>query len=292
MTEKIHTVLYKKKLDQDVLDSFEDMLILSDFGVHLANQIRQQLHKEKFNKEVSEDEIKIWLADYIESLLEPYAKPLSLNHIPHVVFISGVNGVGKTTSIAKMAYYYKEQGKKIHVAACDTFRAAAVEQLEVWSKRIGFTLHKRPEGSDAAALAFDALQECINQKGDILFIDTAGRLHNKKNLMDEISKMIRVLKKIDETAPHTSLLVIDATTGQNALQQIEHFQNIVGINGIALTKLDGTAKGGIIAAIVEKFKLPIHFIGVGEQKDDLRPFNPKQFAKNLLNLPLDEHSNH
>lgn len=284
ISEQLHTVFKKKKLDDDTLDLLEESMILSDFGVQTSAAIRNALHKEKFNKDVDEQELRLWLAQHVENILQPFTHPLVITKKPHVIFVMGVNGVGKTTSIAKMSHYYMQQGKTVHVAACDTFRAAATEQLAVWSKRLGFKLYAQKEGHDPAALAYDALKNSIEDKADILFIDTAGRLHNKQNLMDEMKKIVRVIQKLDADAPHTNLMVLDATTGQNALQQIEHFQKAANINSIALTKLDGTAKGGMLITIAQKFNIPINFLGVGEQADDLQPFDAGQFSKQLFSI--------
>lgn len=284
ISEQLHTVFKKKKLDDDTLDLLEESMILSDFGVQTSAAIRNALHKEKFNKDVNEQELRLWLAQHVENILQPFTHPLVITKKPHVIFVMGVNGVGKTTSIAKMSHYYMQQGKIVHVAACDTFRAAATEQLTVWSKRLGFKLYAQKEGHDPAALAYDALKNSIEDKADILFIDTAGRLHNKQNLMDEMKKIVRVIQKLDADAPHTNLMVLDATTGQNALQQIEHFQKAANINSIALTKLDGTAKGGMLITIAQKFNIPINFLGVGEQADDLQPFDAGQFSKQLFSI--------
>ena len=284
ISDQLHTVFVKKKLDEDTLDELEESMILSDFGVQVSANIRKALHKEKFNKDVDEQELRIWLAKYVEDIIKPHIHPIEIVKKPQVVFIIGVNGVGKTTSIAKMAQYYMNIGKKVHVAACDTFRAAATEQLSVWAERLGFTLYTKQQGADPAGLAYEALEKSIHENADILFIDTAGRLHNKQNLMDEMKKIVRVIKKIDDMAPHNTLIVLDATTGQNALQQIEQFKNAADLNGIILTKLDGTAKGGIVVAVTEKFKLPINFLGVGEQADDLQPFSAEDFSKQLFNV--------
>jgi fused signal recognition particle receptor len=284
ISEQLHTVFKKKKLDDDTLDMLEESMILSDFGVQSAYAIRAALYKEKFNKDVDERELRLWLAQYVENILKPYTHPLAIVKNPHVIFVMGVNGVGKTTSIAKMAQYYMQQGKTVHVAACDTFRAAATEQLAVWANRLGFKLYTQKQGHDPAALAFDAFKSSIENKADVLFIDTAGRLHNKQNLMDEMKKIVRVIQKIDPNAPHTNLMVLDATTGQNALQQIEQFKTVSNIEGLVLTKLDGTAKGGMLVAITEKFQIPINFLGVGEQADDLQPFDACQFSKQLFGI--------
>lgn len=280
------TLFKRRRLDKDMLDELEELMILGDFGAVVAKSIRDNLAKEKLDQDVIENDVKEWIAQYIAKILEPVAIPLELNNQkPHVVFVIGVNGAGKTTNIAKIAHYFKNQGKNVHVAACDTFRAAAKEQLEVWANRVGFTFHSSPhEKADSAALAYDALKKAKEDNADLLLIDTAGRLHTKTNLMDEMKKIVRVLQKLDESVPHTTLLVLDATTGQNALHQVEEFKNTVPIQGLVLTKLDGTAKGGIIVAISQKYQLPIHFIGVGETVEDLNPFTSLEFSRNLLGI--------
>lgn len=283
ITESLHHVFVKRKLDTETLDALTDAMILADFGVETAHKIRDTLKKEKFEQDITEEELKNWLSSYVQTLLDPVEANLQLqkNGLT-VICVVGVNGSGKTTNIAKLAAYYQKLGKKVHVAACDTFRAAAVAQLSVWAKRVGFTIHTTKENGDSAGLAYDALKKAQEDQADILFIDTAGRLHNKTNLMDELKKIARVMKKIDETVPHHTLLVLDATTGQNALQQMQEFKNTVDVNGLILTKLDGTAKGGIVVAIAEKFQTPIYFIGVGEQTEDLQPFKSEDFSKNLF----------
>ncbi|CAO5680785.1 MAG: Signal recognition particle receptor FtsY [Holosporales bacterium] len=286
LNNQFSTLFKRRRLDKDMLDELEEIMILSDFGAHVAKSIRDDLAKEKLDQDVLENDVKEWIAQYIAKILEPVAIPLELNHQkPHVIFVIGVNGAGKTTNIAKIAHFFKEQGKNVHVAACDTFRAAAKEQLQVWANRVGFTFHTaQHEKADAAALAFDALKSAKADNADLLLIDTAGRLHTKTNLMDEMKKIVRVLQKLDESVPHTTLLVLDATTGQNALLQVEEFKNAVPLQGLVLTKLDGTAKGGIIVAISKKYNLPIYFIGVGESVVDLNPFTSIDFARNLLGV--------
>ena len=281
--EGISSIFTKKKLDADTLEELEDLLIMSDMGASVASSITQELAKEKFNKDIDDSEIKQFLGQKISNILSPVATPLIISQKPQVIMLCGVNGNGKTTTLGKLAAKYQSEGKKVLIAACDTFRAAAVEQLEVWADRSNCTLIKGELNSDPASVAYKAVHKAYDENYDIIMIDTAGRLHNKKNLMDELTKINSVIKKIDETAPHNSILVLDATTGQNALLQAENFTKLIGINGLILTKLDGTAKGGITVAIANKFKLPIHAVGVGESIDDLDQFDPEEFAKALLN---------
>ncbi|MSO97178.1 MAG: signal recognition particle-docking protein FtsY [Rhodospirillaceae bacterium] len=276
----------KKKLDDETLEQLEELLIGADIGSATAARLVQDLAKARFGKEVSSDEVRSAFAADIAKVLEPVARPLSIDrtHKPFVILMVGVNGAGKTTTIGKLAQFYKDQQLSATLAAGDTFRAAAVEQLKVWGSRAGATVVARDAGSDAASLAFEAFMETRKRGDDILMIDTAGRLHNKENLMNELQKVVRVIKKVDETAPHATLLVLDATIGQNAHAQVETFKSMVGVTGLVLTKLDGTAKGGVIVALAEKFGLPIHFIGVGESAQDLRPFTSHSFARSLMGL--------
>jgi fused signal recognition particle receptor len=284
ITEGITKVFTHKALDQDALDELEESLIRADVGVSASSEIIAALSKDKFNKQASEEEIKEFLSDKIQSILTATAKPLEKNQGLQVILVCGVNGNGKTTTIGKLASKYQAQGKKVLMAACDTFRAAAMDQLKVWSERVGCEIVVGAENSDPASVAFKAMEKARAEVVDILLIDTAGRLHNKANLMEELAKIIRVIKKIDETAPHDTVLVLDATTGQNALMQVETFKEIVNISGLILTKLDGTAKGGIIVAIAKKFNMPIHYIGVGETIEDLNEFSPCDFARALLGM--------
>jgi fused signal recognition particle receptor len=284
ITEGITKVFTHKTLDQDALDELEESLIRADVGVAASSEIIAALSKDKFNKQASEEEIKEFLSDKIQSILVATAKPLEKNQDLQVILVCGVNGNGKTTTIGKLASKYQAQGKKVLMAACDTFRAAAMDQLKVWSERVGCEIVVGAENSDPASVAFKAMEKARAEGVDILLIDTAGRLHNKANLMEELAKIIRVIKKIDETAPHDTVLVLDATTGQNALIQVETFKEIVNISGLILTKLDGTAKGGIIVAIAKKFNMPIHYIGVGETIEDLDAFSPRDFARALLGM--------
>lgn len=283
LTEGITNVFTHKKLDEATLDAFEDLLIQSDMGVKVAAEFRELLKKQRMHQEISEQEIKEWLATEIAKSLEAIAIPLDLlNHKPHVVMMVGVNGVGKTTTIAKLSQQWQTEDKSVLWAACDTFRSAAVEQLQVWGGRLGIEVCTTKPNGDAAGLAFDAYQQARNQQIDILCIDTAGRLQNKKHLMEELEKIVRVLKKVDTSAPHTVLLVLDATTGQNAIEQAKIFQEMIGVNGLIVTKLDGTARGGVVVALAKQFNIPIVALGVGESADDLKPFKAGDFAAALV----------
>lgn len=286
LEDGLKNVFIRKRLDRQTLDELEELLILSDMGVETAAKLTQALSKEKLDKDVTIDEVKHFLVDKITSILTPYASPLELdkNHNPHVVLVVGVNGSGKTTTIGKLAKQWKDQGHKVRLAACDTFRAAAVEQLQVWAERSNIPISIGLQNSDAAGLAYSALEQARTDKADVLIIDTAGRLHNKAGLMDELKKMTKVLQKIDSTAPHSVLLVLDATTGQNAHAQTQVFKELIGVTGLVVTKLDGTAKGGVVVSLCEKFKLPIHAIGVGESVDDLHPFTAQDFARTLVGM--------
>ena len=275
----------RRTLDDDMLESLEELLIASDMGVDTALRVTANIAEGRFGKKLSTTEIKTLLADEITRIMEPVAKPLPLfPKKPQVVLVVGVNGSGKTTTIGKLASQFKGAGKKVVIAAGDTFRAAAVEQLQVWGERAGVPVLTAPEGSDPASLAFDAMTRAEADGADLLMIDTAGRLQNRKDLMEELAKIVRVIRKKDETAPHNTLLVLDATTGQNALSQVETFQKLADVSGLVMTKLDGTAKGGVLVALADKFGLPIHAIGVGEQIDDLAPFDPEEFARALTGL--------
>lgn len=282
----IKSIFTKRRLDQEMLEELEELLILSDMGTKTASALCQALSKEKMDKDVSVEEVKEFLAQKITAQLEPFTQDLVIekNHAPHVILVVGVNGSGKTTTIGKLGKFWKDQGYKVRFVAGDTFRAAAVEQLTVWAERLGIPLHRGPDQSDSAALAYEALAQAKKEQTDILLIDTAGRLQNKTGLMDELRKIKRVLEKIDSEAPHSVLLVLDATTGQNAHSQVDVFKEIAGVTGLVMTKLDGTAKGGVIVSLVEKSGLPIHAIGVGEKAEDLRPFTASDFARTLLNI--------
>lgn len=284
ISEGITGIFTKKKLDQASLDELEELLIGADLGVGPAARVVDGLRKTRFGKEVTPEEIREVLAEEIAGLLAPVAKPLPLDAgaRPHVILMVGVNGTGKTTTIGKLARRWKDEGKRVVIAACDTFRAAATDQLKVWGDRAGVEVVSRPPGADAAGLAFDALKSAREQNADILMIDTAGRLQNKKDLMAELEKIRRVIAKLDPAAPHSTLLVLDATTGQNALSQVQVFREVCAISGLVMTKLDGTARGGILVALADKYALPVHAIGVGEQAEDLQDFDPKGFARALV----------
>ncbi|MBU6141237.1 MAG: signal recognition particle-docking protein FtsY [Proteobacteria bacterium] len=275
-----------KKLDEDLLEKLEDVLLLSDMGGEITSEIITHLRAQKFSKNIDEAEIKNFLAAEIIKVLKPCEKPLALDEStkPQIIIFNGVNGAGKTTTIAKIAANLKNQNKKVLIAACDTFRAAAAEQLEIWAKKIGCEIMMpQKEGEDPASVAYRAFDFAKKNGHDVVLIDTAGRLQNKQNLMDELKKINSVLKKIDASAPHENLLILDATIGQNAKAQMEVFNQIVGITGIIITKLDGSAKGGIVVSIAKKFVKPIYAIGVGEKAEDLQEFNAEIFVRNFLN---------
>jgi fused signal recognition particle receptor len=286
LTQGINTIFNRRRLDDEALLELEELLISSDMGIGVAGEVAETLRKTRFNQEVSPEEVRTALADQVIRLVEPVMKPLRLDVTkkPFAILVVGVNGSGKTTTIAKLAKQYRDNGHKVVLAAGDTFRAAAVEQLQIWGERTGCPVVVRPEGSDAAGLAYDAMIEARAADSDILLIDTAGRLHNKANLMAELQKIVRVLKKVDPLAPHAVLLVLDATTGQNAHAQAEIFREMVGVTGIVMTKLDGTARGGVLVSLAEKYGIPIHAIGVGETVDDLRPFEARAYARSLVGL--------
>ncbi len=286
ITDGIATVLVKRRLDEQTLEELEDLLISADLGPATAARLTEEFGRTRFGKEITFQEVHRALADGIAEILRPVAQPLrpDWDRRPFVVLVIGVNGAGKTTTIGKLAKGYAEAGARVMVAAGDTFRAAAVEQLRVWTERAGVPIVAREIGSDSASLAYEALERARAADSDILLVDTAGRLHNKANLMAELGKIIRVMQKLDESAPHAVILVLDATTGQNALAQVETFSSMVPVTGLIVTKLDGSAKGGILVALAEKFGLPVHAVGVGEQIGDLRPFEPEEFAKGLMGL--------
>ena len=272
----------KRKFDDDMLEQLEELLIASDMGVDTAMRVAANMAQGNLGSRLSTSEIKKLLADEIEQIMENVAQPLPIYpKNPQVVLVVGVNGSGKTTTIGKLASQFKEAGKNVVIAAGDTFRAAAVEQLQIWGDRANVPVLVAPEGSDPASLAFDALEKAQQEKADLLMIDTAGRLQNRTDLMEELAKIVRVLKKKDPEAPQNTILVLDATTGQNAISQVETFREIAEVSGLIMTKLDGTAKGGVLVALADKFGLPIHAIGVGEQIDDLAPFDPAEFAQAL-----------
>ncbi|MBE1283127.1 MAG: signal recognition particle-docking protein FtsY [Rhodobacteraceae bacterium] len=275
----------RRVLDDDMLEQLEELLIASDMGVDTALRVTSNMAEGRFGKRLSATEIKELLAQEVARVMEPVAKPLPIySKRPQVVLVVGVNGSGKTTTIGKLASQFKSAGKKVVIAAGDTFRAAAVEQLQVWGDRAGVPVLTAPEGSDPASLAFDAMTRAQEEGADLLMIDTAGRLQNRADLMEELAKIVRVIRKKDDTAPHNTLLVLDATTGQNALSQVDVFRKISDVSGLVMTKLDGTAKGGVLVALADKFGLPIHAIGVGEQIDDLAAFDPEEFAAALTGL--------
>jgi fused signal recognition particle receptor len=280
----ITTVFKKRRLDDAALEELEELLISADLGVDAAARVIAEFRRTRFGREVTDEEIKQALAEEIAAILAPVAKPLVLDPArkPHVVLVVGVNGTGKTTTIGKLAQQYHEEGKRAVLVAGDTFRAAAVEQLQIWGQRTGATVIAGGRNADSAGLAFDALTKAKAAGADVLLIDTAGRLHNKAVLMEELAKMIRVLRKQDPTAPHSVLLVLDATTGQNAVQQVKVFKELVDVTGLVVTKLDGSARGGIVVALAETFGLPVHAVGVGEQASDLRPFDAFDFARGLV----------
>jgi fused signal recognition particle receptor len=282
----ITAIFTKRKLDEAALEELEELLISADLGLQAATRLTAEFSRTRFGKEVSDEEVRGALAGQIATLLAPVAVPFVPDRAkrPHVVLVVGVNGSGKTTTIGKLGKRLVEDGHKVVLAAGDTFRAAAIEQLQIWGERIGCPVVARAQGADAAGLAYDALEQARRQDADVLLIDTAGRLHNKANLMAELQKVIRVLKKLDPEAPHDVVLVLDATTGQNALQQVKTFRELVNVTGLVVTKLDGSAKGGVLVALAEAEGLPVHAVGVGEGADDLRPFSAEAFAKGLLGV--------
>ncbi|MGJ8529510.1 signal recognition particle-docking protein FtsY [Maritalea sp.] len=281
LTDNIGAIFTKKKLDAETLEQLEDVLIQADLGIDTAMMITEKLAKDRFDKEISVEEIRAVLREEVSAVLAPVAQPLNfdIGQKPHVILMVGVNGSGKTTTIGKLTAKLTAEGKKVVLAAGDTFRAAAVEQLQVWGQRSNVEVITRPTGADASGLAFDAVTQAKEQGADVLIIDTAGRLQNRDELMAELEKIIRVIKKVDPTAPHSTLLTLDATTGQNALNQVEIFGKRAGVSGLVMTKLDGTARGGILVAIARKHQLPVHFIGVGENIEDLEPFEAGDFAE-------------
>jgi fused signal recognition particle receptor len=273
----------RRVLDDAMLESLEELLIQADLGVDTAVRVTANIAEGRFGRKVSTSELRGALAAEVARIMGPVARPMPLYpQKPQVVLVVGVNGSGKTTTIGKLASQFKAAGKKVVIAAGDTFRAAAVDQLKIWGDRAGVPVLTAPEGSDPASLAFDALTKARADGADLLMIDTAGRLQNRQDLMEELAKIVRVIRKVDATAPHNTLLVLDATTGQNAVTQVDIFRKIADVSGLVMTKLDGTAKGGVLVALADKFGLPIHAIGVGEQIDDLAPFDPDDFAKALV----------
>jgi fused signal recognition particle receptor len=284
ISEGIENIFTKKKLDETSLIEFEELLISADLGVNTAQKLTNSLRKTRFNEDVRKEEIQLFLAQEISKILKPVAKPLKIDskNKPYLILIVGINGSGKTTTVAKLGNLFKNQKLKVRLAAADTFRAAAVEQLVMWGTRCNIPVEIASQNSDPASLAFEAYNKARQAQDDILIIDTAGRLHNKEDLMAELAKIRRVLQKIDSTAPHECLLVLDATIGQNAHSQVEVFQKIVNITGLVVTKLDSTSKGGVLISLAEKFHLPVYAIGVGEHIEDLRNFEAEAFAESLV----------
>jgi fused signal recognition particle receptor len=283
----ITDLVVKRKLDQAMLDEIEEVLIRADLGLDVAAKVAAAVGEGRYDKSITPEEVKAVVAAEVEKVMAPVAKPLAFDSAdgkPFVVLVVGVNGSGKTTTIGKLASRLRAEGRSVMLAAGDTFRAAAIDQLKIWGGRTGATVIARTPGADAAGLAFDALTEARGEEVDVLLIDTAGRLQNKAVLMDELEKMVRVMKKVDPTAPHAVLLVLDATVGQNALSQVEVFRSVAGVTGLVMTKLDGTARGGILVAIADKYRLPVHFIGVGEGVEDLAPFEAKDFARAVAGI--------
>lgn len=286
LVDGISDIFTKRKLDAAALEDLEDLLVMADLGPATAAKVVQEISKGRFDKQIEPEEIRAALADEIAKLVEPVAKGLSFPNTgrPHVILVAGVNGSGKTTTIGKLAKRLREDGKTVMMAAGDTFRAAAIEQLQVWGERAGCTVVSSKQGSDAAGLVFDAMDRASREGVDVLLVDTAGRLQNKKDLMAELQKVVRVIRKKDETAPHDTVLVLDSTVGQNALSQVQIFKDMIDVTGLVLTKLDGTAKGGVLVALAERFGLPVYAIGVGESADDLRPFNARDYARGMMGL--------
>ncbi|MEQ1864015.1 MAG: signal recognition particle-docking protein FtsY [Micropepsaceae bacterium] len=286
LTQGITRVFTRKTLDQAALDDLEELLIGADMGAKVAADVVAEIKRTRFNSDVGEEEIRGVLAEEVAKILRRVAKPLTIRAElkPHVILVAGVNGSGKTTTIGKLAQKYRGEGLKVMLAAGDTFRAAAVEQLKIWGERTGAPVIAKEIGADAAGLAFEAFERARKEGFDVLLIDTAGRLQNKATLMAELEKMVRVLKKMDPDVPHSAILVLDATTGQNAVAQAEVFRAAAKITGLVMTKLDGTARGGILVSIAEKFDLPVHYIGVGESAEDLQPFDAESFARALVGV--------
>jgi fused signal recognition particle receptor len=284
--EAIVGLVSKRKLDATTIEELEDVLIRADLGVDAAAKISAAVGHGRYDKAIAPEEVKAILADEVEKLLTPIAKPLIVDAAakPFVIVVVGVNGSGKTTTIGKLAAKLADDGHKVMLAAGDTFRAAAIDQLRIWGERSSSPVIARAPGADAAGLAFEALTDARERQMDVLIVDTAGRLQNRAELMGELEKIVRVMKKIDPTAPHAVLLVLDATVGQNALSQVQQFSKIAGVTGLVMTKLDGTARGGILVAIATKFQLPVHFIGIGEGIDDLAPFAARDFARAIAGI--------
>ncbi len=288
LTENLTGLVTKSKLDAAMLDEIEEALIISDLGPATAAKVRAKLGDSRYDRGIDEAQVREVLAEEIASTLATVAKPLDIDAFPRpqVILVIGVNGSGKTTTIAKLAHLFLEQDYDVMLAAGDTFRAAAIGQLKIWAERLKIPIVTGPEGGDAAGIVFDAVKEATAKGIDVLIVDTAGRLQNKRELMDELAKIRRVLGRINPAAPHNVVLVLDATTGQNALSQIEIFKEVAGVTGLVMTKLDGTARGGVLVAAAEKFGLPIHAIGVGETIEDLRPFDPRELADVIASAPV------
>ena len=283
--DAITDLVAKRKLDQAMLEEIEEVLIRADLGLDVAANIAAAVGEGRYDKAISSDAVKAVVAAEVEKALTPVAKPLLISESrPFVILVVGVNGSGKTTTIGKIAAKLRAEGRSVMLAAGDTFRAAAIDQIKIWGDRSGASVIARAPGADAAGLAFEALTEARDRRIEVLLVDTAGRLQNKAALMDELQKIVRVMKKVDASAPHAVLLVLDATIGQNALSQVEIFQKTAGVTGLAMTKLDGTARGGILVAIAVKYGLPVHFVGVGEAIEDLAPFSAKDFAQAIVGL--------
>ena len=286
LSDGIGGIFARRRLDEAAVRELEELLIAADLGAGVAARLVGAFAQHRFDREVAPQEVREALAADIARALEPVARPLEIDaaHRPHVALVVGVNGTGKTTTIGKLARQYRTAGHSVMLAAGDTFRAAGVSQLQAWGERTDCPVIARPTGADAAGLVFDALREARAQRTELLLIDTAGRLHNRADLMAELGKIVRVIEKADPTAPHSRLLVLDATTGQNAHAQVEMFRDLAGVTGLIVTKLDGTAKGGVLTALAERFALPVHAIGVGEGADDLHPFDAQDFARSLMGL--------
>lgn len=286
LTDGITSIFTKRKLDADAIQDLEDILIQADLGVDTAMAITDSLSEGRYDKEISDEEVRTVLASEVCKVLAPVAQPLEIarDRRPHIVLVVGVNGTGKTTTIGKLAAKLRASGRSVMLAAGDTFRAAAIDQLKIWAERTGSTIVARDPGADAAGLVYDAVEQARAAGTDVLLIDTAGRLQNRAELMAELEKVVRVIRKIDSTAPHSVLLTLDATTGQNALSQVEIFARTAGVTGLVMTKLDGTARGGILVAIASKYGLPVHYIGVGEGIEDLEPFSAEDFANAIAGL--------
>lgn len=284
ITEGLTSIVTKRKLDDEMLTEIEDLLLAADVGYNTSHRLVSTLKKKRFQQEVTLEEVKTTLAEDLSNILQPLEQPILIDQQPTVIFMVGVNGSGKTTTTGKLASQWKAEGKKVRVVAADTFRAAAVEQLAVWAERAQVPLEKGQQESDAAALVYTSYENSLKHKDDVLIVDTAGRLHTKSTLMEELKKVVRVTQKLNPDAPQYTLLVLDSNIGQNTIQQVKLFQEAVNVNGLILTKLDGTAKAGIVIQLADTFKLPIFYLGVGEGIEDLRPFNGQAFVENLLGL--------